>query len=246
MPTLALWCEHKQSGTCGKFPERAYLCMPYAQADFGVDFWHQEKISLRTKMKLLQDTLRGIQKLHSLGIMHRDMTRKNMLILTIDPPHAVICDFGKATREIRSTFTKIGPICTCAPEVWDKDGHAYSNKIDLWSWAYAIAEVVGFHCDHRSQISGSRIFQIHNTLRAHARRVSKDALLVELLKALLNPDYKQRPSASEALKHNCWKILELDEVPNADPMPESKRPKNQRMEYTGNEDTELIPTQELL
>jgi len=50
-------------------------------------------------MRLLKYTLEGIESLHNMGIMHRDITLKNMLIVSSERPEAVLCDFGKATSE---------------------------------------------------------------------------------------------------------------------------------------------------
>ena len=145
--------------------------------------------------------------MHDKGIMHRDITRKNMLILSLALPQAVICDYGKATSEQQPISTLIGPVGTLAPEVWG--GSSYSNKIDLWAWAYAVAEVLGYDYTENRKITPKRMGDIHYHLDSYSAisTVPEEAHLVQLLMKLLvwNPD--QRMSAKEALSHYCWDIL---------------------------------------
>ena len=98
--------------------------MPYAYSDLAFDFWTNSDISREIKLQWLRQPLEGIMTLHAMGIMHRDIRPKNMLILSKQPARASICDYGKAIQAETSTVTTIGPICTLAPEVWtvSRDG----------------------------------------------------------------------------------------------------------------------------
>lgn len=90
--------------------------------------------------KFFNQVLEGIAGCHKKGVMHRDIQTGNILISTLDPPIANICDFGKAIRKERDKETGIGPKWTCAPEIWGKNG--YDQSIDLWSWAITMLEVL--------------------------------------------------------------------------------------------------------
>lgn len=105
--------------------------MPSAISDFAKNFWENKNISSSNKLQLLKEPLEGLKILHSMGIMHRDIRLRNMLILCIDPPRASLCDYGKAIEAKTSTVTTIGPVHTLAPEVWtiSKNG-PYTAKID--------------------------------------------------------------------------------------------------------------------
>ena len=77
-----------------------------------------------------QEPLQGLESLHRDGYMHRDVSLKNLLVMSENPPQAVLCDYGKAVKAEKATQTNIGPIPFLAPEVGEKAG--YTNKIDIW------------------------------------------------------------------------------------------------------------------
>ena len=43
--------------------------------------------------------------------MHRDITIKNLLLVTLSSPEAALCDFGKTIEAEESRDTAIGPQC---------------------------------------------------------------------------------------------------------------------------------------
>ena len=58
---------------------------------------------LQDMIRLLIDISRGLQYLHSINILHRDLKSKNVL-LTSSPPNcqAKLCDFGLARMRLES------------------------------------------------------------------------------------------------------------------------------------------------
>ena len=62
--------------------------------------------------------------------MHRDVSLKNILVMSENPHQAALCDYGKAVKSSQAFETKIGPIPFLAPEVGGSNG--YTNKIDVW------------------------------------------------------------------------------------------------------------------
>lgn len=91
--------------------------MPFALEDFSGNFWQCQEISWFTKLQLCKDTLEGIKNLHTMGIIHRDIRPKNMLVLSFDLPRASLCDYGKVVEAKTATDTRISPIYTLAPKV---------------------------------------------------------------------------------------------------------------------------------
>lgn len=77
----------------------------------------------------------GVQAMHDQGYMHRDISPKNLLILSLNPPKAAVCDYGKSTRDARSDQTTLGPLYLLAPEV--ANGNFYDKRIDIWNLGYA-------------------------------------------------------------------------------------------------------------
>ncbi len=197
--------------------------MPHARSDFSLNFWTSPDIPRMTKLCLLRDPLEGIRTLHAMGIMHRDIRPKNMLIMSVKPPQASICDYGKAIEAANSAVTTIGPICTLAPEVWTVSTHGpYDAKIDMWAYGYAIAEILGYsiakypgsdgYRTNNPPITRNRHVAVLEMLRAHCERATEDAALVDLVSKLLVWKPGGRWSADQALEHACWDPIRKDAV----------------------------------
>lgn len=211
---LDAFCQHGHPQGCSNL-ENFYIIMSYAQSDFSAHFWVSPDISHETKLEWLREPLEGIRTLHAMGIMHRDIRRQNILILSEKPARVSICDYGKAIEAERCTVTTIGPICTLAPEVWTVsiDG-PYTHKIDVWAYGYTIAEILGYsvskflgrdgNCGNNPRITRNRHAAILEMLHAHCERAAEDALLVDLATKLLTWRAAERWSAAQALEHECW------------------------------------------
>ena len=216
--------------------------MPLAVSDFTAEFWSDPGITRHAKLVWLRDTLEGIRTLHTSGFMHRDIRPKNMLIISVNPPRAGLCDYGKATESETATITTLGPIPTLAPEVWTvrADG-PYTAKIDMWAYGYAIAEILGYSVHKhpstdrtRSHITTSRFSAILRMLRDHCETSPEDEPLVDMVEKLLVWNPAVRWSAAQALEHECWDpimhereqaVEGADRSPRASP-PRSKRPQH--------------------
>lgn len=134
--------------------------------------------------------------------MHRDITLKNLLVVTLSPPEAALCDFGKAIGIKESTDTVIGPMNTLAPEVWGDS--PYNNKIDIWSLAYAWIDTFKRKFPHPKRITRAvhvLIFQVIQGLLETGKIKEHFAML---LHKMLLWDPQARISAGEALNHPCW------------------------------------------
>ena len=207
-------CEHGKSDGCSSV-ERYYISMPYARSDMAISFWQSRAVPRIDKLRWLKEPLEGLATLHSMGIIHRDIRLKNMLIMSVSPPRASICDYGKAVEAESASSTGIGPILTCAPEVWRVPNFGpYSNKIDTWAFGYAIADVLGYSVENNPgadgfradnpKITRNRLAAIVQMLLGHSERYAEDAALVDLALKLLKWDPKERWSAEQALGHECW------------------------------------------
>lgn len=96
------------------------------------NFW--SKLPLVTVVALLGGPLEGLRTMHEAGYMHRDVSARNLLVMSLSPPKAILCDFDKARQASSHCDTHIGPIPTLAPEV---DGYTwYNSSIDIWGIGY--------------------------------------------------------------------------------------------------------------
>ena len=165
-------------------------------------------------MCLFHKTLVGLNELHHRGFMHRDVTQKNLLILSAEKPDAVVFDYGKAIYATDSDDTFIGPITTLAPEVYARK--TYTNKIDVWAWAYAMSEVLGYKCanglQNKGRIDLTRHTVIRDFLRTRAAIEPQKSAFIELLNYMLDWTPENRPSIKDALRHRCWSGLDEKEV----------------------------------
>lgn len=214
------FCEHDHHDGCCNL-EKFYIFMPHAKSDLSVNFWDDKETPRGNKLQWLKEPLEGIRTLHTMGIMHRDIRLKNMLIMSTKPPRASLCDYGKTIQAESSTVTTIGPISTLAPEVWtvSTDG-PYTAKIDMWAYGYAIAQILIFALQRshgpklfygNNPITSDRHSEIFRLLRFHCSKMSEDEPLVDLISKLLVWNPEERWSAEQALLHDCWSSIPQQE-----------------------------------
>ena len=136
--------------------------------------------------------------------MHRDVTVRNMLIMSEDPPQGVLCDFGKTILGQTYTSKSAGPVTTRAPEI---DGtHPYSNAVDVWSFGYAFARVLipDMTTTTRHNNDGRQserwIRRISHRLDAIGDKSPLHRHIIDLVKEMLSFEPENRPSIVSALE----------------------------------------------
>lgn len=140
--------------------------------------------------------------------MHRDVSARNLLVMSLSPPKAVLCDFGKARHASTHRDTHIGPIPTLAPEV---DGQTwYDSKIDIWGIGYVCCWILfpGFiskHYDIRPDKTWHTKAMTH--LSGYESNGPMESSFADLIRQMLAWTPVHRPSAAEALQHPCMQAI---------------------------------------
>ena len=157
-------------------------------------------------LDLFVGVLEGLKTLHSRGYMHRDVTVRNMLVMSEYPPQGVLCDFGKTILGDTYTSKSAGPAATRAPEI---DGiRPYNNAVDIWSCGYAFSRVLipdltstTGHNNHGGQ-SEDWIRRVSQKLDELGDQSLLHRRMTDLVKAMLAFRPEDRPTIVNILR--CW------------------------------------------
>ena len=186
------------------YPVKVYIVLEQGVA-FDKKTWAENLEGPQERPRLLQDLLCGLSTIHAAGWIHRDITKQNILYLEGDPPRAALFDFGKTHFWPSDTDTRLAAWTFLPPELVHGNSNTYDQRIDTWMLALAVVHVwyprvlQDVSRLHNQQITTSGI----QLLRSRLEQVGMQGLLREMLS--VGPD--SRPTADEALHHQCFKQL---------------------------------------
>ncbi|KAF3763557.1 kinase-like protein [Cryphonectria parasitica EP155] len=211
VPLLSSWCEHGHPFPCSQAVfEDVHLLMPYAPFTFASAPWHE--IDLLTRLVLYRQVLEGLKNLHSMGIMHRDISPQNLLVFSCQAPPAsaaAICDFGKAKKALWGTKAALGPLSFTAPEVGHQE--KYTNAIDIFSLGLSIVATF------LPWVGARALSRDHHTRILESLAAGLQGRIPDSLKALLRSmvawEPSGRPTAEEALADPAWEQTAVAEQP---------------------------------
>ena len=165
--------------------------------------------------QVLKQILNAVHYLHSMKIMHRDLKPENILIVNKENFFLKVIDFGsgKIFKKNNYETTIVGTPYYIAPEVL---GKRYNEKCDIWSCGVILYILLcgypPFIGKNNKELYSAIQFQEPDFSGEEWKNISHEA--INLIKMLLNKDFKKRISAKDALKHPWFKMNTTQTVIN--------------------------------
>lgn len=162
-------------------------------------------------VKILLQLLGALDCLSRCGIIHRDLTCRNVLLTSAE--RVKVIDFNLAVPSPYEQNTMpVGDIRYLAPEVLDGVKHL-TCAIDMWSVGIIIISLLRglpqFDNCEKMAITG-----FHPLNCCHLDHVHPQ--LLDILQQVLRPDWRERPPAAELVKHIVFQVAlheELEQSP---------------------------------
>ena len=99
----------------------------------------------QTREQIFWQLLEGIEFLHSIEVMHRDIKPLNLTVVSMSPnrPQARLIDFGLAQRGLESDEWMVGTRHYIAPEMWAgsenrSDEKYYDDRVDIFAFGLSM------------------------------------------------------------------------------------------------------------
>ncbi|XP_058713268.1 G protein-coupled receptor kinase 1-like [Poecile atricapillus] len=178
-----------------------WLVMEYMDGGTLQDVVRQTRMAEGEMAAVSQECLQGLDFLHSIRVIHRDLKSSNIL-LGMDGS-VKLADFGLCAQlspEQDQCSSMVGTAHWMAPEV--VTSFPYGPKVDIWSSGIVTIEMVEGEPPYFQQtgaMARALIRQNGTPQLQEPRRLS--ALLRDFLECSLEPDEERRYSAQELLQH---------------------------------------------
>lgn len=163
---------------------------------------HQRRAFLMIETRsVLQQVLQGLAYLHSARVTHRDIKPSNILLVSYEPMHIKLTDFGLAIGRSDQLSTHCGSLAYVAPEVHEG---SYNDKVDIWSvGVVALWLTVGLPDYPRSR---GKNRDWPSLLKQRLDTSSADRLFYHFTKCLLRSRADNRPSAEQSLEDQFFQL----------------------------------------
>lgn len=168
-----------------------------------------------TILRVFLAATKGLQHLHSLGILHRDLKPANLLLKyphdSVTSPTILLSDFGECAelgqgKTIRTGAT--GTIEFMAPELFITDGqgsytHPHSAVTDIWSLGMILFYLYFGHLPYKNIEDVEALEdEMTSLLQIEIPEESSNlsSPMRQLLAHMLNLDWNKRPKLKEIIK----------------------------------------------
>lgn len=174
---------------------------------------------------IMRDTLNGLDYIHGLDIIHRDIKLANILLSFNG--RAIICDFGGARdvsdgHVVKPRGQTSGTLAYMAPELL-QDVPTLTTKVDIWGAGVVMFNLLVGRAPFRATDRNSAYTRIKNCLvdipigleELHGGRMAR-----QLLMRLMDERYLIRPTARNALDHLFFLTDFEESIPVSDSIDE--------------------------
>jgi calcium-dependent protein kinase len=166
---------------------------------------------------VMYQVLSAIKYCHKLKIMHRDLKPENILIYKHDTKNdfydVKICDFGTSQIFKKGQWQNqpCGSVYYVAPEVIHKK---YNSKCDLWS----VGVIMFMLLSNKAPFGGRNDNDILRNVLSGKYNLgflqNCSTTTIDLIKKLLDKDYKTRINADKAMNHPFFTKYNIKELVN--------------------------------
>jgi ribosomal protein S6 kinase alpha-5 len=123
---------------------KLYLVLDYVSGGDLLTNSHRRKVTEDEVRFYIAETILALEHLHKLGIIHRDVKLKNILLDL--QGHAVLSDFGLSrmflSHEKNQAHSTCGTLCYMAPEMVEASAAGHDMAVDWWSLGIATFELL--------------------------------------------------------------------------------------------------------
>ncbi|KAI5075110.1 hypothetical protein GOP47_0009186 [Adiantum capillus-veneris] len=154
-------------------------------------------IPLRLAVKYALDVARGMEYLHSFGVIHRDLKSDNLLIAD---KSIKIADFGVARIEVQTEgmTPETGTYRWMAPEMIQR--RSYNNKVDVYSFGIVLWELITGNLPFQDMTAVQAAFAVVNKGKRPEIPTDCSPALAQIMTRCWDANPELRPPFSEVVQ----------------------------------------------